>query len=355
MLVSVQALRAVAALSVVLCHFSQAQLILSGHGDDWIPLYSLASGVDLFFVISGFIMVHSSEKLFGSPGAPAIFFGRRLSRVVPPYWLATLIALAFAPSVTWASLAGSLFFVPYVSNPTYGQATPLLGVGWTLNYEMMFYVMFAATLMLPRKWALAAVGLALAIMAALGHFGFIDQPTPLRFWCDPIIIEFALGMAIAIAYRKSIKLPALARTLLVLIAVTIIYGFQHHIGGGGMPSNDRLLVWGLPTAMIFTAGVLGPWPSGHPSIQRAVVALGDASYSMYLIHPLVVTAIITQWAHLSHFGLPRVLVVGFAVTIILSLLSYRFIERSAMNGLRILNWTQRPLTVREASVRSAGS
>ena len=81
-IVSVQALRAVAAFAVVLCHFSQLNLMIQGRPNDPIPLYALASGVDLFFVISGFVMVYSSEDLFGTPRAWRTFLSRRIGRVI---------------------------------------------------------------------------------------------------------------------------------------------------------------------------------------------------------------------------------------------------------------------------------
>jgi exopolysaccharide production protein ExoZ len=92
-LLSIQILRAVAALAVCGVHFDQMTLMLAGHSNDPIPLYPLAAGVDLFFVISGFVMVYSSEPLFGRSGSPKEFLVRRLARIVPLYWLTMTIGI----------------------------------------------------------------------------------------------------------------------------------------------------------------------------------------------------------------------------------------------------------------------
>src|ERR1700722_16881943 len=105
---SVQMLRAIAALMVVACHFDTVRLMLLSRGAEATLLYPLASGVDLFFVISGFIMIISSEPLFAAPGGSATFIIRRLARIVPLYWLTTLAAIPLMSlPVSWEALAGS--------------------------------------------------------------------------------------------------------------------------------------------------------------------------------------------------------------------------------------------------------
>jgi exopolysaccharide production protein ExoZ len=125
---SIQILRAAAALGVLLDH--------AGRWLDVAPIVDIgAAGVDLFFVISGFIMVYTSERLFGQTGAPQRFLARRIIRIVPLYWtltaFAALVLFGFGPNTL-----GSYLFIPT-------HRGPILTVGWTLNYEMMFYSLFA--------------------------------------------------------------------------------------------------------------------------------------------------------------------------------------------------------------------
>src|SRR5262245_8564740 len=128
-LVSIQALRAIAALLVFLGHAINAVdlEVAAAFPNSYGPF-----GVDLFFVISGFVMVYSSERLFGQPGAPIKFFARRLARIVPLYWAATAILVWFdVPNASTKAVLGSLFFAPHLP-----AEAPLLFVGWTLIFEM---------------------------------------------------------------------------------------------------------------------------------------------------------------------------------------------------------------------------
>jgi peptidoglycan/LPS O-acetylase OafA/YrhL len=104
-----------------------------------------AAGVDIFFAISGFVIVISSERLLGADGAPLVFLRKRLIRIVPIYWLTTMLALSTLGSIHPATVAASFFFVPNV-NEYSATVTPVLSVGWTLNLEMFFYALFALAL-----------------------------------------------------------------------------------------------------------------------------------------------------------------------------------------------------------------
>jgi exopolysaccharide production protein ExoZ len=150
-------------------------------------------------VISGFLMVYSCERLFGRPWASAQFFKRRLVRIVPLYWLATTgLVLLLAPFAGTKAVIASLLFWPYPAG-----GAPLLNVGWTLNIEMFFYLVFRVTLLAKSRVAVtAAVSIFLLGFAWLG-------PTSgaLAYFSNPIITEFVFGMIIALAYRADIRLP----------------------------------------------------------------------------------------------------------------------------------------------------
>jgi exopolysaccharide production protein ExoZ len=193
-LVSIQALRAIAALLVFWGHAINA-VHLKGEAD--FPHLYGPFGVDIFFVISGFVMVYSSERLFGQPGAPITFFARRLARIVPLYWAATTILVWFVvPYASTKAVLGSLFFGPHIPSEA-----PLLLVGWTLIFEMFFYVVFAIALFAKRRFAVVAGVTVFLILFSL-LFGPDDagpstQPPPSSgiayYLADPIIIEFVFG------------------------------------------------------------------------------------------------------------------------------------------------------------------
>jgi len=348
-IVAIQALRAIAAIAVALCHFSQVSLILHGHTNDPIPGFQLGAGVDLFFVISGFIMVYSSEPLFAASGGARTFFARRIARIVPLYWITTLIAIPlFAQPYRWSEVACSILFIPCARAS--GEIAPLNGVGWTLNYEMFFYVLFACVLVWPRRVAAPALCVALAAIPLFGVLLTL-QAAALRFWSQPIVIEFALGVLIATLYRSGVSLGWMHRCALALAAIATIalaspvYPLSWH----------RPLYWGVPAAALVAAAVLGR-DLGEGFFAGIARRLGDASYSIYLIHPLVGGAFIWLWTWSPHPNHERALLtIAFLVTLGLSLGGYHLFERPATRRLAaVLAWPGRRLMATRISGSAIG-
>lgn len=143
------------------------------------------------------------------------------------------------------------FFIPYLQ-PN-GNMQPLHGVGWTLNFEMFFYLTFAVALFLPRR---ISVPLLSAVLCGAVILGSLLSPSfaPLRYWTDPIILEFVFGMLIALVYRQQgTLLPMWARLCIITASAATVWFFAPR-----PPSGYRALEWGLPAAMIVAASVLGP-------------------------------------------------------------------------------------------------
>jgi peptidoglycan/LPS O-acetylase OafA/YrhL len=283
---SIQVLRAVAAIGVLTLHTATEKVSFLGGAPAPGNNFLLgAAGVDLFFVISGFVMVYSSEFLFGRADGPARFFLRRLARIAPLYWAVTLAIILYIYAAhgaqLWAiyspaSLVASFLFWPYPRLD--GLAFPVHLLGWTLNFEMFFYAVFAFAILLPRRVAVATVWVAFAALVAIGrHYAL---PLPFSFWANSIILEFCFGMVIALAYREGVRLPPAAAWSLALAA---IIGYA----AAAVPTSEwRVLFWGLPGAALVAACALSrttwhPGPAG-----RFFGLLGDASYSLYLVHPL---------------------------------------------------------------------
>ena len=333
---TVQALRALAALMVVLYH------VESGINGWFAPRVALpsatagAAGVDLFFLISGFIMVVTSRGL--SAGE---FMTRRLIRIVPLYWLSTFVFLAAAfvlpqregQDHSIAATLTSLLFIPY-ARPD-GAIQPLNPVGWTLNYEMFFYVLFALGLSFARNAMVRVVGTALVAIVLLGALVRPDLPaaaTLLRFWADPIVLEFLAGMAVARLYLSGFRIGAPAASLLALLAFAtfILAAMSAEPHGFG-----RLVLWGGPALLLLLAAVLGP----DLPLPRPVILLGDASYSLYLFH-LPILLVFKQLG--PRLALPwqdaaTPWLVGLAITgaaILVALVAYLWFERPVTRLLR---------------------
>lgn len=254
-----------------------------------------ACGVDVFFVISGFIMVHTTR---GSSCTPGSFLARRLQRVAPPYWFITIVTFlalcaGFEPignhHVDWGYLLASLAFIP-VSREG-GAIMPLLGVGWTLNYEMLFYLTFALAL----RWRRFAppgllVAVPIAILATLG-FAFSFSNPIVRTFTAPLMLEFLFGTGLGVAWqfvgatqpsRRWLILAAGLTALGICLLVTL-FDPTHLVGE---QSKWRWLTIGMPAALI-VAGALLAEKAGFAVNHEAILYQGETSYSLYLTHTLV--------------------------------------------------------------------
>ena len=342
-IISIQWLRAIAALSVAIGHgqsFFAPQAERAGIAFERSFLLPWGAGVDLFFVISGFIMVVSSEKLFATPGATRVFLQRRLRRIVPLYWAAMAVILlkmvlqGKAPP-DGTSIATSFLFIPWDALGK-GEARPFYELGWTLNYEMFFYALFALCLGFRREMAVGIAALALAALVLLGLAAPFSN-LQIATWAQPIVLEFTLGMGIALAYRRGVQLGAELRWTLVGFGVSMllidVLNTQAQ-PADWMTPNDLVRVggWGLATAAIVAAMALAPPRKAKPDrLNRAGAALGDASYALYLIHPMVMGAVSALW-----FRLPAVATLPWTGV-------FASVALSAMAALAIHRWFERPL------------
>ena len=214
-----------------------------------------ASGVDLFFVISGFIMYHTNRDRFGRGGAPTDFFVRRLIRIVPLYWLCTLavVLLHFGglyanKVITWFSLGSSLLFLP--------DPNIVLGVGWTLNYEMYFYSIFAIWLLLgTTRSGIAGVLLSLPLMIVFSRL--LPAGAMRGFLTDPIALEFGFGFALAVAFTNGYLSPPDRPLGLLIGTAGLVLGtvFGTSIGTTGLAPEIRFVFWGVPAAAILTSAL----------------------------------------------------------------------------------------------------
>lgn len=313
--VTIQYLRALAALGVVAFH----ALETSAHR---FPLG--AAGVDVFFVISGFIMWTVSHR----EARPAVFLWRRITRITPPYWIATLLIAAIAvirPKFLWgvqmqpAHLLQSLLFVPHLD--PMGRPYPLLLQGWTLNYEMFFYVAFALSLFLPRRSQLLALT---AVLLGLGAVGLAARPEApaAHTYTSPLLWEFAAGAWLAWLSERGIARGAVLGAILVLAAVA---GFVLAGARDVQESPLRWLVWGAP-ALALVAGAVCLEGAGRCVVWRPLKLIGDSSYSIYLFHVPVLAACYRLFAHAPVL----VMVAGALVA-------------SAVAGVVMYEWMERPL------------
>ena len=340
-IVPIQMLRGIAALMVVFVHLD-LQLARLGYatlGSGW-----LATGVDIFFVISGFIMwVSVARRPSMSAGA---FFRNRLIRIVPLYWLISagvLVMTIVMPQLLHTTVfnaphvLASFFFLP-ARHPLVGKFWPLLIPGWTLNYEMLFYLMFAAAIAgsggSPRRrfWAVASMITSVVLIAT----ALKNRIDVMHFYANPMMFEFLAGILIGILYVQR-----RVRSSLLWIG-SIALGFFLLWFGQRFASFVPLT--NLVAASLIVAGALFSPPMRIPGLK----ALGDASYSLYLTHVVTFAAL----AHIWRLGFQNLGPITFGVCsvtacVIGALLCYRLIELPLTENFR--KWW-RPQIQRSAAV-----
>lgn len=347
---NIQILRAIAALAVVFYHDGiETTNICTSIGtpcnyDFWVGGF----GVPLFFIISGFIMVMTSWNSFGQVGAPLDFIKRRITRIVPLYWLITSIAvigIIISPSMLNVPVLDPLYIAAsYLFWPVTrvnGLVRPIANLGWTLNLEMMFYVVFTVALFFSRARGLViAIGFlaAMSVLQTIGVFGKSGalESTPLNFWADPIILNFIMGMIIAALFRRGVRLNLIETSLLIVISIFGILLVGNFSGFLNALPEDHIInrvTAMIPMLCLVIAATMGPQLDSSKTFWRAGLLAGDASYSLYLIHPFILRPLGKIWAKFIGTGLPvwSFTVLGVFVALSGGLILYWIVERPLTN------------------------
>ena len=246
-----------------------------------------AAGVDVFFVISGFVMRVTTDR---DPPKPLEFLRRRAVRILPPYWLFTLLAAALALSLprvfqdirfSVGNLILSMLLIPH-PDPV-GDVFPLLKPGWTLCYEAAFYVIFAIGLLFARRGRMIFLIIALVTVTTLG----VLSKWASVLLANPLMLEFLGGVFLAALWRAG-RLGLRWRGFsLMVVAFACFVALQT------IDYRDydwRPLFWGVPAAILVAGAVDAEAAHGFANIAPLKL-LGDASYSIYLCHPLVIEAL----------------------------------------------------------------
>lgn len=332
---NIQALRACAALMLVVyhCGIETARIVAVTGGAALFNVDPWGEGVPIFFAISGFIMVVTSADEFGSASAALEFMRRRIVRIVPLYWLVTTFALAaalYAPNLMKAPagdhhyIVASYLFWPAMN--TVGHVRPLAAPGWTLNLEMLFYVVFAVALLFRRGVGLFLLFASLGVLVA-ARVGGLLSGVPLNFWGDPIVLGFLFGAAVGIAFNRGWRLSGLSAITLAATGFAVI--FLHWIPDGEETALSMRLAEAAPAALILIAFALGPQIDESFRLWRPALLIGDASYSLYLVHEFLLRLLSFLWLKGVAAILPLWLFipVGIVVASMVALTTYRVFER----------------------------
>jgi peptidoglycan/LPS O-acetylase OafA/YrhL len=319
---NIQVLRAFAATAVVFLH--------SGYHFPHMNAFG-AFGVDVFFVISGFIMARIIDP--DSDSSSDFFFRRRVLRIVPPYWLFTFLLYFAAMAVPQymqgtradgTELLKSLFFLPFAK--TNGIIQPLLFCGWSLNYEMFFYLALTVGMVLSKRHA-SWIGSGIVLVTMLACLPFASESIVAKFYSTTIVLEFLFGIfcyylcrAVPTAMAVRLRIPAVAVSGLSVLALVLSEAFL---------DVPRVVILGIPALLLVTsANILSQ--SGWDSRQGFLVLIGDASYILYLVHPYSEYSITRVLGTRLHFlasdtvtGMPIAIAISIAIAILIHIYGER--------------------------------
>jgi exopolysaccharide production protein ExoZ len=335
-LARIQVLRGMAAMLVVFHHYNGTA---AAHGFDF-HLLSGATighiGVDIFFVISGFIMELTTGGPIHRKGDAMVFLVRRSIRIFPLYWILTVVAFLAAKILgseinnrfTVVEFLDSMLLLP--STGTDGKALYVIGVAWSLTYELYFYILFAALLRFRSEIRLIGLAGLFILSVLMGCIYHPSQPF-LHMLTDPILFEFFLGVVLACLVRYGLSLERLAGSALIALSIaTMLSEFDSPIS-----DNLRVLFFGIPAAVLVYGVVLSQGLRLN-TLLLPLAYLGDISYSLYLSHFFTIAIFVRIYKKWSmHMPVPHWLaaIALFGMCILVAHLCYKLIENPSRRTL----------------------
>lgn len=337
---SIQVLRGIAASLVVISHIGIIEKKYGYPGQNFLSRADIGqAGVDLFFVISGFIMVVTMWKRFGDSKWIGQFLLRRFIRIYPIYWVYLILIcfmMAIHPQWVNSSVQESInFFSSFLLLPAHGG--PILLVDWSLKYEVFFYALFAFLMLFPLKYLFPVLTV---LFVSLSLFGEFSHPQIFGVWwiTRPFLLEFLFG--VLLGYLHLQKLWGFGWFITILgvaiwcfdamgTSTSVILG----IGKNGL---DRPLYLGIPAALILF-GLVSLEKRNLLKFPLILQRMGDASYSIYLSQVLFISACGRLWMTMGLHKMPLNLLLVLAIfpcSIFFGWLSYVFVEKPIINFLQ---------------------
>jgi exopolysaccharide production protein ExoZ len=312
------------------------------------------SCIELFFTMSGFLMIHMSRNLYGSAKGVKNFAVRRAVRTPPLYWVYTLLitgiflvqpSLSAEGPIDLRTFLASIFFYP-------DARSPVIAIGWTLNYEIFFYTIIGLSIFLPfaHGWKMAV-----AILITLVTIGRVFElnTNPWATWTDPLLLDFVIGIIVAVIYYQGISLSKLGAVLCVGIGFFLIGSYE------SIQNFDvtRAATMGVGMGLILAAATWQEKPLVLGKYAPLVTLLSQQTYTMYLCHILVLKGVqLVYFPVLTYFGFAGFgvnigyIAVGTLATLVISRILYFIIEKPLTEYLRqqLHKSKQRPPTTATA-------
>ena len=339
----IQLLRGIASLLVVLLH-------CTANSSEVLHQFFLGNffsfggaGVDIFFVLSGFIITYTNFKFIGKPDYFSFFIKRRMVRIYPTYWI--IISLFLLLQVVFP-----LFYRTHFSFDIKNILSTFLllpghvmvnGVSWTLSYEIFFYFLFSLSFFIPaKKWSfyLAMLYAVILILLSVSGYNFEHGNGWLSLITYPMNVEFFMGVLAAVLIPKishKIAVPLIITGSIIFLMSALLSNANYILVNN---TFNRVIVFGIPSFLIITGVV--KYESGNKiKVYAILLLLGEASYSLYLIHLPVVAAtfkILAKFNVSNNIFIHCIIILIVFITCYSSILFYKFVEKPIITRLNSL-------------------
>lgn len=350
-LINIQFMRAIAALAVMLYHTADHYAAAGGRLNTY-NFYSVFQqcgyvGVDIFFVLSGYVIATSTRKLSGYRDC-LTFLYKRTARIYLGYWPLLIVVLltSYFSANKARLLNGDIDFIGSVLLTAFPTNKLLLPVAWSLTYEVYFYGTFAVLLLLQRQWLPYFIAMAASLILAIQTFAIIDlniyhveqfahAPKLYMFYLSPYNLEFLGGCMVGL-YSEHRRIPNVSLLLIASLGLFIIaMWYQNTVAHASLNIRDipqRVFFYGSMAVMLFLA-LVELERRGVILAPKFATTMGAASYSLYLTHTIIQDwsanlrpLLSKSWLH-RELGLITLVVVMIGY----SLIHYRYVEKPLLN------------------------
>lgn len=287
------------------------------------------------------------------PDGPWSFLRKRVARIYPFYWLTTAAMLfgwgvglfdtLLPPALETDWIIRSFLLAP--------SEVLVVGVAWTLVHEMNFYLLFALSLCFGNR-LVSLFGVTALLLLQLMAAPYLSDPATALFLSRPIALELAFGLALGYIYLNGVlKAPApLLLSLAAFAALHVAPLFIPHESTGGLDADDRVWAWGLPSVILVAACL--HWRVGKGASSRAWLLMGDASYAIYLLHPVVMASYakaLDVSDLLLHAPQPPLIAIATVASAAVGVAAHVFLERPLTQVARrlLLPARSKPVTIVE--------
>jgi len=354
----IQMLRGLAAVLVVLYHFRESLI------SDWPKIAQILShgqiGVDIFFIISGFVIYHSTENQNNRKAGS--FLIRRFFRVIVPAWIAMLLLIFIKPPYI-KDLILSILFIPLKNSPPPSYGYNFLIVTWTLTYELIFYLIFsfAISFEFGRKnrgklTCFLIISMIISIQTLTGTYTLDANATapfnetkyfPMQLFSllgNPLLLMFVIGIGLAHIYNQ--RIFSLTKNwqygfLVVNLTITLSIIYFQYQDGHGLTNSGLLACLIVINALAIQSSIDSRPQLSTNRISNTLIYIGELSFSLYLIHPIVRSATMGSPAKqflVKNIGDTWIFFMMLATSLVVSYIFYNVIEIPAQNyGKKLAN------------------